>query len=287
MFRNVLVGYEGSERSEDALALGHALAAADGAVTAVCAYWYEPLSSRVGPGGPGEMTMRAGAEETLAPLRDRSDAATETLAIPAASPARALRELAEEEDHDLIVVGSTDRGAVGCVFAGTTADGLLHGGPCPIAVAPRGYHRRPRRLRRIGVAYDGSEASQVGLDTARRLATERGAELTILRALNHVPVPAAGDVGSATVIDDPDLRAAAQADLDDVVDRLRASGVAVTGELLEGAPGLVLAQRCKDLDLLVAGSRGHGRIGRVFLGSVSHYLMSHNTAPVVVIPPKD
>jgi nucleotide-binding universal stress UspA family protein len=102
-----------------------------------------------------------------------------------------------------------------------------------------------------------------------------------------VPVPAAGDVGSATVIDDPDLRAAAQADLDDVVDRLRASGVAVTGELLEGAPGLVLAQRCKDLDLLVAGSRGHGRIGRVFLGSVSHYLMSHNTAPVVVIPPKD
>jgi hypothetical protein len=87
MFRNVLVGYEGSERSEDALVLGHELAAADGTVTAVCAYWYEPLSSRVGPGGPGETTMRAGAEETLAPLRDRSDAAAETLAIRAASPA--------------------------------------------------------------------------------------------------------------------------------------------------------------------------------------------------------
>jgi nucleotide-binding universal stress UspA family protein len=287
MFRNVLVGYEGSERSEDALALGHALAAPDGTVTAACTYWWEPLSARVGAGGPGEMTMRAGAEETLAPLLDRSGTVTHTATIPGASPARALRELAEEFGHDLIVVGSTHRGAIGRVFAGSTADGLLHGGPCPIAVAPRGYHLRPRGLRRIGVAYDGSEASQAGLDTARTLATQRDAELTVLRAFNHVPVLAAGDVGYGTVIDDPDLRAAARADLDEVVDRLGAAGVSVAGELLEGAPGLVLAERCKDLDLLVAGSRGHGRIGRVFLGSVSHYLMSHAAAPVVVVPPKE
>jgi nucleotide-binding universal stress UspA family protein len=287
MFRNVLVGYEGGERSEDALALAHALAAPGGTVTAACAFSWEPPSARVVPTRPGETTMRAAAEETVAPLRARSGAVTHTATILGAPPARALRELADEDDHDLIVVGSTHRGAIGHVFAGSTADGLLHGGPCPIAVAPRGYHRRPLELRRIGVAYDGSEAAWAGLDVAQGLATDRGAELTVLRAFNSVPVPAAADVGYAGVIDEPDPLAAARADLDATVDRLRSAGTPVAGELLEGAPGRVLAERCQDLDLLVAGSRGHGRIGRVFLGSLSHYLLSHAAAPVLVIAPRD
>src|SRR3954447_2692997 len=156
MFRNVLVGYEGSERSEDALALALALADRTGTVTAACTYWWEPLSARVGKGGPGEQMMLAGAQETLAPLRYRAAAVIETATAPGSSPARALCDLAKKGDYDLLVVRSTHRGAACRVLVGTTADALVHAESCPVGVAPLGYRERSAGLRDVGVAFDGS-----------------------------------------------------------------------------------------------------------------------------------
>jgi nucleotide-binding universal stress UspA family protein len=271
MFHNVLVGYEGSERSEDALALALALAGPSGAVTAACSYWWQPLSARVAGGGPGEAKMRAGAE-------------IETAAVPGASPAKALRDLAEEGDHDLVVVGSTHRGAAGRVLAGTTADVLLRDGPCAVAVAPLGYREGTCSIRQIGVAFDGSKPSRAALETAYQLAAERGSELVVLYCFSSIPVIAAGGVGYGAVIDQSDLREVAQDELDQAVADL-GSAVSVTGELLDGEAGAMLAERSARLDLLVVGSKGHGPIGRVLLGSVSHHLMCHSAAPVLVVPP--
>src|SRR5689334_4619328 len=47
------------------------------------------------------------------------------------SPARALHWLATELDAGLIVVGSTQSGALGRVLLGTTAEAMVHGSPCP------------------------------------------------------------------------------------------------------------------------------------------------------------
>lgn len=284
MFRNVLVGDQGSERSEDALALALALAGPSGTVTAACSYWWQPLSARVAGGGPGEANMRAGAEATLAPLRDRAAAAIETEAVPGASPARALCDLAEDGNHDLVVVGSTHRGAAGRVLAGTSADVLLHNGPCPVAVAPLGYRQRTRSIRQIGVAFDGSKPSRAALETAHQLAAERGAELIVLSCFSSTPVLAAGGVAYGAVLDESDLREVAQAELDQVVADL-GTAVSVTGELLDGDAGTMLAERSTQLDVLVVGSKGHGALGRVLLGSVSHHLMCHSVAPVLVVPP--
>jgi nucleotide-binding universal stress UspA family protein len=284
MFRNVLVGYEGSDRSEDALALALALAERSGTVTAACTYWWEPLSARVGEGGPGGSKLRAGAEATLAPLRYRGGADIKTVATPGASAAHALSELAETERHDLVVVGSTHRGAAGRVLAGTTADALLHGGMCPVAVAPLSYRERATGLRHIGVAFDGSRPSHAALATGRAIASQRGAELVVLRCFSLVPVLATGGVGYGVVVDEPELRASAQAELDQAVSSLGAD-IPVTGELLDGDPGMALAERSAHLDLLVVGSKGHGALGRVLLGSVSHHLMCHAAAPVLVVPP--
>ena len=52
------------------------------------------------------------------------------------SAARALHEAAEAQDAGLLVVGSTNRGAIGRVLPGSTAERLMHGAPCPIAIVP-------------------------------------------------------------------------------------------------------------------------------------------------------
>ena len=157
MFRNVLVGYDGGETSQDALALGRVLAGRLGTVTAACSYWWQPLSARVFKTRPGEMQQRAGAEEVLRGAVEPEGSDLRTVAAPGTSPARALVDLVEERTYDLAVVGSTHRGKVGRALAGTTADALLRDGECAVAVAPIGYREHIRALRRIGVAFDGSD----------------------------------------------------------------------------------------------------------------------------------
>ena len=283
MFRNVLVGYNGGETSDDALVLARALAGPLGTVTAACTYWWQPLSARVFKSRPGEMRMRSGAAEVLAELSRREGPALLTVPVPGTSPAHALVDLIKERGYDLAVVGSTHRGRAGRVFAGTTADALLHDAHCPVAVAPVGYREHHGALRRIGVAFDGSDASRAAVETATWLAQDRGAELVLLRALNAMPVLAAGDVGYGFVVPEAITSGVAQLELDEAVEGL-AETITVSGETLAGDAGPALVERASSgLDLLVAGSRGHGALGRVVLGSVSHHLMCNSPVPVLVV----
>ena len=50
-----------------------------------------------------------------------------------------------------------------------------------IAVAPHGYSNRPRRLERLGIAFDGSPESAVALAHAGLLAENRGCEVVVSR----------------------------------------------------------------------------------------------------------
>jgi len=51
---------------------------------------------------------------------------------------------------------------------------------------------------------------------------------------------------------------------------------------LRGRPVPVLLERATDASLLVLGSRGHGRVGEMLLGSVSQHLAGHASCPVAV-----
>ncbi len=55
-------------------------------------------------------------------------------------------------------------------------------------------------------------------------------------------------------------------------------------ELFQGHPGKVLAHQAEDARLLVVGTGEHVGLGRVLLGSTSHYCLSHARCPVVCVP---
>ncbi|KAJ4914960.1 Adenine nucleotide alpha hydrolases-like superfamily protein [Raphanus sativus] len=64
--------------------------------------------------------------------------------------------------------------------------------------------------------------------------------------------------------------------------------VNVKTQVVVGDPKYKICETVENLhaDLLVIGSRAHGRIKRMFLGSVSNYCTNHVHCPVVVIKPK-
>jgi len=283
MFRTIVVGYDGPERGGDAIALAEILRdPRHGSLLLTSAYLPTPV--------PAAPYVIAGPD-----LRDPTDALlsearaqlegrvpVRTISVPAA-PARALTETAEREHADLVVVGSSHRGAVGRVVPGTTAERLLHGAPCAVAVAPRGYEGGD--IRHIGVAYEGSPEAEAALRAAEALALELGAALTVYCVVE--PPPAADSMiaaGSGAEWPSVTAKQHARQLLYYVADHAP-KGLRPETLLLHGHAAEQIARRAAGaVDLLFAGSRGYGPLRRALLGSVSGALVRDAGCPVVITP---
>ena len=135
MYRKILVGYDDSDQAKDALALGKQLADATGAELVVAGvFQFDPVW-----GGADPRFRDADTDFTRTVWEAATATGAHAEAVPSSSPARGLHDLAEEIDADLILVGSAHHGRLGRSLAGTTGVALLHGAPCAVGVAPRGY----------------------------------------------------------------------------------------------------------------------------------------------------
>ncbi len=284
----VVVGFDGSDSGEDALRL---------AVLVSRALQDKPLVATVHPGpnpiGLGRVdaewvaALREHAEETLAQARRLLEGQLEAdfRLVPSSSAAHGLADLSAAEDARAVVVGSTRRGARRRVRAGSTAERLMHGAACPVAVAPRGFRERAwGGLRRIGVAYLDSDEAREALRVAAELAGRVGGELrlfTVATAEQEFS-PVGGRDAERAVAES--ARAEARAALDAALAALPGD-VPAEGEVLEGdVVGELAALDERDVDLLVCGSRAYGPARRVLLGGVSAALVRQAAAPVVVVP---
>lgn len=284
MTRRVIVGYEGSANSDDALALGAVLAeclAAKPLVATVLPF-HEHLvgSDELGPA----------VEGTTEPIFDRArerfgDIDIDTRAIVEGSPARALHDLAEGVDPVALAIGSSHRGAIGRVLLGSVGSALLSGAPCPIAVAPHGYAAADApRLLRIAVAVNGSEESGPALAAGSGLAERLHASLTLFAVVEPIRLSHGGQYPA---IDPGTYRDASERELDRVLEQgveLVADDIPVERRLLDGDPADVLAAAAADFDLLIVGSRAFGPVRRALLGSVSAKLMEAAPCPVLLLP---
>lgn len=284
----VLVGVDGSEGSRDALALGQILTEPGGRLVIVHVHPYADVSSLL-TGGHSERLLREASESVAQQIDKVLDDRTErdTLIVGGRSITAALQHAALETGADLIAVGSSRRSPPGRVLAGNVADGLLSGAPVPVAIAPRGYASTMRPLRVIGCAFDGSSEAAHALHFTDELARRLSARLQIIgvfQAPSFGNVSVSGAIGYRSV--DDALRGALRADLDEATYRLN-PGVRATTVLLDGLVAPTLITRSAELDLLVAGSRGYGRVRRVLVGSVSRSLVRGASCPILVVPRPD
>ena len=180
-----------------------------------------------------------------------------------------------------MVVGSTHTGRLGRVYPGSTAEKLLHGSPCAVAVVPRGYEDRP--IERIGVAYDGSDEAKAALEAARALSKRFDAQLVLIgvAGLDWYAGPAiAGGPGYELDTLRVETEKRIQAALDEAArDVLRPRPSCATAIRPRSSP-----RTREELDLIVTGSRGYGPLRAVLVGGVSGRLLRRAHCPVIVVP---
>jgi nucleotide-binding universal stress UspA family protein len=168
-----------------------------------------------------------------------------------------LHTLAAERGSDLLIVGSHH------------ARAAVHGAPCQVAVAPRGYADRPRRtIRSIGIGHTDTPEGRAVLDVARALVWELGAELHAARVVSVSNWETLHSGGGWKAV------AAAQ--------RMREIP-GVHGVAFEGDVARELAHFARAVDLLVLGSHHHGVASRLIRGDVAGSLTSRSPCPLLVV----
>lgn len=273
---SLIVGVDGRPGDADALALARVLLSGiDGPV--LCAHamanviggrgmaQYESSVERKGRALVGAAARELGAQAEL---------------LYGENHAHALAHLAEHLSAQVLVLGSTHRGDLGRIIPGGVASQLLTRAPCAIAVAPAGYAEHSQLpVQLVGVAYDGTDESVRAAQEAATFAARVQAPLRLYHAFHQVPQGESWDVFRGH------MRDFAQEIVDGGLNRV-SSAVTADGRVLEGPPGVVIAEAAEadGVGLLFAGSRGYGPLHEALVGGLVGALLSNVSCPLVIFP---
>jgi nucleotide-binding universal stress UspA family protein len=278
MFKNVLVGVDGRPGGRDALALASHLTDPAGRLTLAHVHsGAARLPQAISPELLRE--ERNASRSLLEQERATAGVSAELIGIEAGTTGAGLHRQAEDQQADLLVVGSCSRGTFGRAMLGDDARASLNGAPCAVAVAARGYGENPTAISNLGVAYNGSPESATALAVARELAAPTSAEVHALEVVSLPPLAYGGLMAAPMgefingIVKEGNDRMKELADID--------------GRAVYGLAGEELAAFGDGLDLLVVGSRSYGPVRRLVNGSTSNYLERHARCSLLVLPRTD
>jgi len=278
----IVAGVDGLRGGRDAVALGAALASADDADLLLTGVWQEtllPLPALMGP----ETHAWERTEQMLLQTRAAQAPRAITRPLSSLSPPKALCRVATLEHASTIAIGSASTAPVGHVRAGRDAQHVIHDAPCAAAIAARGLHEQPFAIGSIVVGVDGGPESDAALAVAAHLAEGLGVRLTAVAVVED-RVDHRGRFAPSGNGHQPSAPALDGAAVERVVTEARERDGVTAAEVRQGDAAAELARAAADADLLVLGSRHHGPIARVTLGSVGHRLTADAPCSLLLVP---
>lgn len=138
------------------------------------------------------------------------------------------------------------------------------------------------RYGKLLLATDLSPASSAATEQAFELAARLRAPLLVVSVIDPRQLRLPGGRFGQRV---DQVRAQREVVAQELVERGRALGVAVSFLIWEGEPGesIVEAARAERADIVIVGSHGRGSVGRLFIGSVSEHVVRNAPCPVLVV----
>ena len=283
--RSVIVGIDGSAGS--AVALQWAIDHADhlGSVTPVMTFVSGPFEYGFGTTGGVDGGGEPYRSEAILRLRTFLDEHAPSLAeAGVVIEHRAGPGLVEAADgSELLVVGTRGWGSRVDMSVGSVGAYCARHATAPVALVPAEVPPIHDHLD-VVVGFDGSSHAVSALRwTLAHL--RRSAQVTAVRVVTS------GSVVGDPLVPPPDVAAAAaRQELEDGVAAVLSDlhgHPAVELIVTSGDPRAALRAASNDADLLVVGSRGHGVLDRLLLGSVATALVHHPTIPTIVVPHRD
>jgi nucleotide-binding universal stress UspA family protein len=135
----------------------------------------------------------------------------------------------------------------------------------------------------ILLATDGSEEAQLAATTAADLAEKTNSELHVITVGPDYPLYAYPEAPARF---EDELRNQAKEVLEQQVKRIEDAGGTVNNKhLRDGRAEEEIVEVAEEIGagLIVMGSRGHGRLRRALMGSVSEAVVRHAHCPVTIV----
>ena len=136
----------------------------------------------------------------------------------------------------------------------------------------------PELVGRVVVGIDGSEPSLAALRQGIRIATALGAKV---EAVTSWEFPAGYAEFLTEYSPEGDARSILTSAAESVFGATNPDWF--SGSIVEGSPSHVLIEESRGAEMLIVGSRGHGGLAGVLLGSVSANCAQHADCPVLIV----
>ena len=175
-------------------------------------------------------------------------------------PVEAILAGAQENQSDMIIIGTHGRNWIGRLWLGSVAENVIRQASLPVMIVPP--KSKPSPIEKILVLVNSEDAGSMPLDYALRLASDAKARLVILRTTDG------GKKGTLRPLDLKKL--SAQCEIDEVV--------------LEGDPAEAILRPDNDWNpsLIVMGSAKNPAVSG--LSSITAKVMHRAAIPLLIIP---
>ena len=279
----LMIAYDGSECSDRALLdllVAGLPTEVEAVVVSVAERWLPPPSAAAleqpadgaRPGLEQASDLAARACARLAELFPHWDTRA---VVPKGSPASQILEDAEAWNPDLVVVGSHGRSGLTRLLIGSVSAKVSAASSSSVRVS-RGRQLDRERPVRLLIGLDSSEGAQRAVRTVMLRKWPEGSVALILTAVDpSVDGSPARDAEAGWI---ELLQRTAESDL-------RSAGLTVERRVAEGDPRRLLPQTASEwrADCVFVGSHGHGRLRRMFMGSVASAVASRSECSVEIV----
>lgn len=285
MYETIVVPTDGSPAADRAFEIALGLAQQfDASIHAIAVIELGQLPAVVDTEDADQYT-ELGTEtlEELSARADETGVSVTTREIDAAAHVhRAIVDYTDEQDADLIVMGTHGKTGLNRLVLGSVTERTLRTSPVPVLTVHEDSTLNPD-FERILVPTDGSGPANVAADHGIALAAATGAAMHVIHIVDLTAV--AKEFGSAEVLDA--LEESGQQAVDAVLGRAdRADLRSVEASVLSGTPARAILDyaEARDINLLVMGTHGRSGLRRVFLGSLTEKIVRVADRPVLTVP---